>query len=196
MAKKIQAVLKNDTKVVTGVVRLSYAHLFEPKSINGSDPKYSVSLIIPKSDKQMVKVLEQAIDNAKELGKSKWGGKIPSNLKLPLRDGDEDRPEDEAYENSYFINANSERAPQVVGTEKDKATGKAIPLGPDEVYSGCYARASINFYPFNVNGNKGIACSLISIQKIDDGEPLAGVASAPEEDFEFDEVDAEDDFLS
>lgn len=196
MAKKIQAVLKNDTKVVTGLVRLSYAHIFEPKSINGSDPKYSVSLIIPKSDKQMVKVLEQAIDNAKELGKSKWGGKIPSNLKLPLRDGDEDRPEDEAYENSYFINANSERAPQVVGTEKDKATGKAIPLGPDEVYSGCYARASINFYPFNVNGNKGIACSLISIQKIDDGEPLAGVASAPEEDFEFDEVDSEDDFLS
>ena len=196
MAKKIQAVLKNDTKVVTGVVRLSYAHLCEPKSINGSDPKYSVSLIIPKDDKQMVKVLEQAIDNAKELGKSKWGGKIPSNLKLPLRDGDEDRPEDEAYENSYFINANSERAPQVVGTEKDKATGKAIPLGPDEVYSGCYARASINFYPFNVNGNKGIACSLISIQKIDDGEPLAGVASAPEEDFEFDEVDSEDDFLS
>ena len=196
MAKKIQAVLKNDTKVVTGVVRLSYAHLFEPKSINGSDPKYSVSLIIPKDDKQMVKVLEQAIDNAKELGKSKWGGKIPSNLKLPLRDGDEDRPEDEAYENSYFINANSERAPQVVGTEKDKATGKAIPLGPDEVYSGCYARASINFYPFNVNGNKGVACSLISIQKIDDGEPLAGVASAPEEDFEFDEVDSEDDFLS
>lgn len=196
MAKKIQAVLKNDTKVVTGLVRLSYAHIFEPKSINGSDPKYSVSLIIPKSDKQMVKVLEQAIDNAKELGKSKWGGKIPSNLKLPLRDGDEDRPEDEAYENSYFINANSERAPQVVGTEKDKATGKAIPLGPDEVYSGCYARASINFYPFNVNGNKGVACSLISIQKIDDGEPLAGVASAPEEDFEFDEVDSEDDFLS
>jgi len=196
MANKIQAVLKNDTKVVTGVVRLSYANLFEPKSINGSDPKYSVSLIIPKSDKQMVKVLEQAIENAKELGKSKWGGKIPSNLKLPLRDGDEDRPEDEAYENSYFINANSERAPQVVGTEKDKATGKAIPLGPDEVYSGCYARASINFYPFNVNGNKGVACSLISIQKIDDGEPLAGITSTPEEDFEFDEVDSEDDFLS
>lgn len=193
---KIQAVLKSDTKVVTGLVRLSYAHIFEPKSINGSDPKYSVSLIIPKSDKQMVKVIEEAISNAKDLGKSKWGGKIPANLKLPLRDGDEDRPEDEAYENSYFINANSERAPQVVGTEKDKATGKAIPLGPDEVYSGCYARASINFYPFNVNGNKGIACSLISIQKIDDGEPLAGVASAPEEDFEFDEVDAEDDFLS
>ncbi len=196
MANKIQAVLKNDTKVVTGLVRLSYAHIFEPKSINGSDPKYSVSLIIPKSDKQMVKVIEEAISNAKELGKSKWGGKIPNGLKMPLRDGDEDRPDDEAYAESYFVNANNDKAPKVVGTEKDKRTGKAIELGSDDVYSGCYARASINFYPFNVNGNKGIACSLISIQKIDDGEPLAGVASAPEEDFEFDEVDTDDDFLS
>lgn len=187
--------MKNDTKVVTGLVRLSYAHIFEPKSINGSDPKYSVSLIIPKSDNQMIKVFEQAINNAKELGKAKWGGKIPSNLKLPLRDGDEDRPEDEAYKNSYFINANSNTAPQVVGTEKDKATGKAIALGPDDVYSGCYCRVSINFYPFNVNGNRGIACGLNSIQKIEDGEPLAG-GGAAEDDFEFDEVDSDDDFLS
>lgn len=193
---KIQAVLKGDTKVVTGVVRLSYAHIFEPKSINGSDPKYSVSLIIPKSDKQMVKVIEQAIDNAKDLGKAKWGGKTPANLKLPLRDGDEDRPDDEAYENSFFVNASSNSTPQVVGTEKDKKTGKAVSLGSDDVYSGCYARVSVNFYPFNVNGNKGIACGLNSIQKIEDGEPLAGGGGSAEEDFEFDEVDADDDFLS
>jgi len=196
MANKIQAVLKNDTKVVTGLVRLSYAHIFEPKSINGSDPKYSVSLIIPKSDKQMVKVIEEAISNAKELGKSKWGGKIPNGLKLPLRDGDEDRPEDEAYADSYFINANNDKAPKVVSTEKDKKTGKAIELGSYDVYSGCYARVSVNFYPFNANGNRGVACSLLSIQKIEDGEPLAGVTSAPEDDFDFDEIDADDDFLS
>lgn len=193
---KIQAVLKNDTKVVTGLVRLSYAHIFEPKSINGSDPKYSVSLIIPKTDKQMLKTLEQAINNAKELGKAKWGGKIPANLKLPMRDGDEDRPEDEAYADSYFINANNDKAPKVVGTEKDKATGKAIELGSDDVYSGCYCRVSINFYPFNANGNRGVACSLLSIQKIEDGEPLAGVTSSPEDDFDFEEIDANDDFLS
>lgn len=196
MAKKIQAVLKNDTKVVTGLVRLSYAHIFEPKSINGSDPKYSVSLIIPKTDKQMLKTLEQAINNAKELGKAKWGGKIPAILKLPMRDGDEDRPEDEAYADSYFINANNDKAPKVVGTEKDKTTGKAIELGSDEVYSGCYCRASIKFYPFNANGNRGVACSLLSIQKIEDGEPLAGVTSSPEDDFDFEEIDADDDFLS
>lgn len=196
MSKKKPAVLKGDTKVVTGVVRLSYAHIFEPKSIKGGDPKYSVSLIIPKDDNQMIKVLEQAIANAKELGKAKWGGKIPNNVKLPLRDGDDDRPEDAAYENSYFINANSDRAPQVVGTEKDKATGKAIPLGSDDVYSGCYARVSINFYPFNADGTKGVACGLNSIQKIDDGEPLAGSGGSAEEDFDFDEVDADDDFLS
>ena len=193
---KLSAVLKNDTKVVTGLVRLSYAHIFEPKSINGSDPKYSVSLIIPKSDKPMIKVIEEAIGNAKELGKSKWGGKIPNGLKLPLRDGDEDRPDDEAYADSYFVNATSNSAPKVVGTEKDKKTGKAIELGSDDVYSGCYARVSVNFYPFNANGNKGVACGLLSIQKIEDGEPLAGAASAPEDDFEFDEVDADDDFLS
>jgi len=195
--KEIKAILKGTTKVVTGKVRLSYANIFEPKSINGSEPKYSVSLIIPKDDKQQIEVIKQAIKNAIEEGKSKLAdknGNIPKNIKLPLRDGDEDRPEDEAYANSYFLNANSVRPPQVVGTEIDKATGKAIQLGEDDVYSGCYARVSLNFYAFNTNGNKGIACGLGNIQKIDDGERLGGGASA-EEDFDFEEVDAEDDFL-
>lgn len=191
----MKAILKNETKVITGKVRLSYANIFEPKSINGSDPKYSVSLIIPKSDKQQIAVIQEAIENAKERDKSKWNGKVPANLKMPLRDGDEERPEDETYANSYFLNANSSKAPAVVGLEKDKATGKAIPLGEDEVYSGCYARASVNFYGFNAAGNKGIACGLANIQKIDDGERLGGGSSA-EDDFEFEEVDAEDDFLS
>lgn len=191
----MKAILKNDTKVITGKVRLSYANLFEPKSINGSEPKYSISIIIPKSDKQQIEVIKQAIENAKERDKGKWGGKIPANLKLPLRDGDEERPEDEAYANSYFINANSFRPPAVVGTEIDKATGKAIRLGEDEVYSGCYARVSINFYGFNAAGNKGIACGLGNVQKIEDGERLGGGSSA-EEDFEFEEVDVDDDFLS
>ncbi len=190
----MKAILKNETKVITGAVRLSYANLFEPKSINGSEPKYSVSLIIPKKDKQMIAVIEEAIENAKERDKGKWNGKIPANLKTPLRDGDIDRPDDDVYADSYFINANSTKAPTVVGTLKDKATGKPIPLGEDEVYSGCYARVSVNFYGFNVSGSKGIACGLGNVQKIDDGERLGGGSSA-EEDFEFDEVDVEDDFL-
>lgn len=190
----MKAILKNETKVITGKVRLSYANIFEPKSINGSEPKYSVSLIIPKSDTQMIEVIEEAIENAKERDKGKWNGKIPANLKLPLRDGDEERPEDEAYENSYFLNANSNRPPAVVSTEIDRSTGKAIRLGEDDVYSGCYAKVSINFYGFNAAGNKGVACGLNNIQKVDDGERLSGGSSA-EEDFEFEEVDVDDDFL-
>jgi hypothetical protein len=194
----MKAILKNETKVITGKVRLSYANIFEPKSINGSDPKYSVSLIIPKEDKQQIKVIEEAIQNAIERDKTKLAnksGKVPANLKTPLRDGDGDRPDDEVYAGCYFINANSTKAPAVVSTEKDRTTGKAITLGEDEVYSGCYARVSINFYGFNTNGNVGIACGLGNIQKVEDGERLGGGSSA-EEDFEFDEVDVEDDFLN
>ena len=187
----VKAILKGDTKVVTGKVRLSYANIFEPRSINGSEPKYSVSLIIPKDDTQQIEVIRQAIENAKERDKHKWGGKIPANLKLPLRDGDLERPDDEAYANSYFINANSTKPPAVVGLHKDAATGKAIRLTEEEVYSGCYARVSINFYGFNAAGNKGIACGLGNVQKIEDGERLGGGSSA-EEDFDFEEVEDDD----
>lgn len=191
----MKAIIKNETKVITGKVRLSYANIFEPKSINGSEPKYSVSLIISKDDKQMVETIKEAVENAKERDKGKWNGKIPANLKTPLRDGDIERPDDEVYQNSYFVNANSTKAPAVVSTEKDSLTGKAIRLGEDEVYSGCYGRVSINFYGFNVSGNKGIACGLGNVQKVAEGERLGGGSSA-EDDFEFEEVDVEDDFLS
>lgn len=177
---------RTGSKVVTGMVRLSYAHLHEPKSIEGSEPKYSVSLIIPKSDTSTLKAINEAIKEAQEEGKGKWGGKIPANLKLPVRDGDEERPDDEAYADSYFINANSVRKPEIVDLRGNKG------LGPDEVYSGCYARVSVNFYPFNVSGNRGIACGLGNVQKLDDGERLGGGSTA-EEDFEFEEYDAEDD---
>lgn len=194
----MKAIIKNETKVITGKVRLSYANIFEPKSINGSDPKYSVSLIVPKNDKQQIETIEEAINNAILAGESKLAGKngkVPSNIKLPLRDGDEDRPDDENYADSYFLNANSTKAPAVVSLEKDRSTGKAIHLGEDDVYSGCYARVSVNFYAFNTNGNKGVACGLGNIQKVDDGDRLGGGSSA-EEDFDFEEVDVEDDFLN
>ncbi|CAH0435475.1 DUF2815 domain-containing protein [Clostridium neonatale] len=176
----------NKTKVITGVVRFSYANVWEPKSINGSDEKYSVSLIIPKNDTNTIQEIKDAVEVAKQEGKSKFGGKIPANLKLPLRDGDIERPEDEAYKDSYFVNANSKDRPQIV----DKSV-KPI-LDQSEVYSGCYGRVSITFYAFNSNGNKGIACGLGNIQKIKDGEPLSGRSSASD-DFITEE---DDDFLS
>ena len=177
---------QNATKVVTGQVRLSYANVWEPQSINGSEPKYSVSIIIPKSDKATIAKIQAAIDAAIQSGIGKFGGKMPnkSSLKLPLRDGDAERT-DEAYQNAFFVNANSKAAPQIVDSDLNRIIDKA------EVYSGCYARVSLNFYAFNTNGNRGIACGLGNIQKLKDGEPL-GSRSDAATDF----ADAEDDFLS
>ena len=178
---------KATTKVVTGIVRLSYANVWEPASINGSKPKYSVSLIIPKSDTKTIADINAAIDAAIQEGAAKFGGKIPNKaaLKLPLRDGDIER-DDEAYKGSYFVNANSTTAPEVVDRSLQRI------LDRNEVYSGCYARVSINFYAFNSNGNRGIACGLGNIQKVRDGEPLGGKTSAAD-DFA---TDLDDDFLS
>ena len=178
---------KNTTKVVTGIVRLSYANVWEATSINGSTPKYSVSLIIPKSDTKTIDAINAAVDAAIKEGASKFGGKIPNKaaLKLPLRDGDTER-DDEAYKDSFFVNANSTTAPQIV----DRAVQPILDRA--EVYSGCYARVSINFYAFNSNGNRGIACGLGNIQKVSDGDPLGGRSSAAD-DFS---SDLDDDFLS
>ena len=178
---------KNSTKVVTGIVRLSYEHVWEPASINGSTPKYSASLIIPKSDKKTIDAINTAIDNAIRDGAGEFGGKIPNKaaLKLPLRDGDIER-DDEAYKGCYFVNANSTSQPQIV----DRAVQPILDRG--EVYSGCFIRASINFYAFNSNGNKGVACGLGNIQKVKDGEPLGGRSSSAD-DFA---TDPDDDFLS
>lgn len=117
---------------------------------------------------------------------SKWGGKIPPNLKLPLRDGDIDRPEDEAYANSFFLNANSRQAPQVVDRHVQPI------LDQNEVYSGCYGAISVTFYGYNSNGNRGIAAGLGNIQKLRDGEPLGGRTNAADD---FESAD-DDDFLS
>ena len=178
----------NKTKVITGKnTRLSYFHGWEPTSINGGPERYSVSVLIPKDDKETIKAINDAVDAAIEEGIAKFGGKKPNKaaIKLPLRDGDTER-EDKAYAGHWFINANSKTAPQIV----DKAV-KPI-LDRDEVYSGCYARVSLNFYAFNSNGNKGIACGLGNIQKIRDGESLGGRSSAAD-DFSTEE---DDDFLS
>lgn len=182
---------KNPTKVITGPkTRWSYANVWDPKSINGGTPKYSVSLIIPKSDVATVKKIEAAIQAAYEEGESKLKGNsksVPSLkvLKTPLRDGDLERPDDAAYADSYFINANSASAPGIVDADRQPI------LERSEVYSGVYGRASINFYAFNSNGNKGIACGLNNLQKIADGEPLGGKSRA-EDDFADDD---DDDFL-
>ena len=186
------AKFNNPMKVITGpTTRWSYANVWEPKSINGGTPKYSVSLIIPKSDKVTVEKIKKAIQAAYEEGQSKLKGNgksVPSLsvIKTPLRDGDLERPDDEAYANSYFINANSATAPGIVDADRNTIIDRS------EVYSGVYGRASINLYAFNSNGNKGIACGLNNLQKIKGGEPLVGKSRA-EDDFA---TEDDDDFLS
>ena len=185
------AKIMNPTKVITGVkTRWSYANVWQAKSINGGTPKYSVSLIIPKSDTKTVTAVKNAIQAAYEEGQSKLKGSSKSvpaltAIKTPLRDGDAERPDDEAYKDSYFINANSATAPGIVDAARNPI------IEHSEVYSGVYGRASINFYAFNSNGNKGIACGLNNLQKISDGEPLGGKTRA-EDDF----ADEDEDFLS
>jgi len=165
--------------------------VWDAKSINGGAPKFSVSLIIPKSDKKTLEKIRAAIEAAYEEGQSKLKGNgksVPalSALKTPLRDGDAERPDDEAYANAYFVNANSSTAPGIVDADRQPIIDRS------EVYSGVYGRASINFYAFNSNGNRGIACGLNNLQKIRDGEPLGGKSRA-EDDFATEE---DDDFLS
>ena len=182
----------NPMKVITGPnTRWSYVNAWEPKSINGGTPKYSVSLIIPKSDTKTLEKIKAALDAAYHEGEAKLRGNgksVPpmTSLKLPLRDGDTERPDDEAYRNSYFINANATNAPGIVDADRNEI------LTRSEVYSGVYGRASVTFYAFNSNGNRGIACGLNNLQKLRDGEPLGGRASA-ESDFS---TDDDEDFLA
>lgn len=174
----------SSTKVVTGKVRFSYAHVWEPAAIEeGQEKKYSVSVIIPKSDKKTIAKIEAAIEAAIAEGKNKkFEGKIPAILKKPLRDGDLERPDDEAYANSYFINANSTRKPEIVDANTDPIMDK------EEFYSGVFGRVSINFYAFSASGSKGIAAGLGNLQKLEDGERLSGGSTAAQ-DFGSDDDD-------
>ena len=187
------AKINNPMKVITGPdTRWSYANVWEPKAIDGGTPKYSVSLIIPKSDTRTVAKIRAAIEAAYKEGEAKLKGSgrsVPplAAIRNPLRDGDIERPDDPAYANAYFINANSATAPGIVDADRNPV------LTRSSVYSGVYGRASINLYAFNSNGNKGIACGLNNLHLIRAGEPLGGKASA-EADFADD--DDEDDFLS
>lgn len=181
----------NSTKVVTGKVRFCYVNAFKPTAMNeGDTPKYNICVLIPKSDTATIDKIKKAIEAAKEAGKAKLAdknGRIPANLKLPLHDGDEERPDDPAFEDHYFINANSVRQPSIVDRSLNPIMSR------DEFYSGCYGRASINFYAFNVS-SKGIAAGLNNLQKLEDGEMLAGGSTA-EEDFGGDNAVQDDDMM-
>lgn len=170
------------TKIIVGSrkhpVRFSYAHVFEPTSMQeNQEKKYSVSILVSKKDKATIDKIKAAIEEAKEEGKTKLGGKVPKNLKTPLRDGDEDREDQEAYEGMIFLTANSTRKPQIVDGDLEEI------MSQDEFYSGCYGKASLTFYAYDAGGSKGIACGLNNLQKLAEGERLGGQVSSAEDDF-------------
>ena len=188
--------VKNPTKVITGKhTVMSYLNVNEAKTPMGDGtPKFSVSLIIPKSDTVTIAKIRAAIEAAYEEGQSKLKGSskfIPAleDIKTPLRDGDKDRKGDEAYKNAYFVNANSTTKPGVVDADRNPI------LDSSELYSGIIGRASINFYAYNSNGNRGIACGLNNIQKLADSTPLGGHSRAEDDFADLDDEDDED-FLS
>lgn len=165
--------------------RISFANIWEPRSVNGSEEKYSVSCLIPKADKTTLAKIHKAVEAAKEAAQSKrWGGKIPANLKLPLHDGDTERADDENYAGMMYFNATSKDAPQIVDRKVQPI------LDPMECGSGDYCNVSVNFYGFSANGNRGVAAGLQNIQLVKHGERLAGRASASSD---FEEIEGEDD---
>ena len=185
---------KDPKKVITGPrTRWSFVHVWEPAAINEkSEPKYSVSLIIPKDDKKTLKSIQAAMKAAYDEGLDRLKGNSKSAptfaaVKKPLHDGDAERPDDEAYQNAFYIGATNKTAPSVVDTAMQPIIDR------NEVYSGCYGRASITFRTYNYsNGtSKGIGCYLNHLQKVADGEPLGGARASAEEDFA--DLDDEDD---
>lgn len=167
------------TSVRLGEVRFSYANVFAVrKNEDGSDGKYSVCLLIPKTDVQAKKLIDAAVEAAKQAGiPSKWGGKLPSaaKLHLPLRDGDAENPDDPTYEGMWFMNASSTQKPGVRVLENG-AMHEA--LDSDDFYSGCWGAVVVNFFPYNVSGNVGVAAGLNNLIKTRDDERFGGGRSA------------------
>lgn len=167
----------NSTLVVFRNITIGYAHLLEPSAIQGStnEPKYSCVVLIPKTDKEAITAYKNAVNEAISIGvQKKWGGKKPAILKLPLRDGDKEKPDNPEYKGMVFINTSSkiDRKPEIVDRRRNPITD------PNEIYSGMVCNVAVNFYPFNKAGNIGIAAGLGALQKVSDGERLSGGVSA------------------
>lgn len=169
------------TKVITGKVRFSYVNIFEPmKNEDGTDGKYSVTLLIPKSDTDTLNKIKTAIADAREVFCNKNGATaLPQKPNHTLHDGDGLKDSGEPYgeecKGHYVIAVSSKQKPVIVDNTRNPITD------PTEVYSGCYGRAAINFYGYSRNGKKGISAGLQSIQKLHDGEPLGGARGSADD---------------
>ena len=183
------------TKVITGKVRCSYVNIFEPKESNdGGEPKYSVTLLIPKSDTATLgKIKEAMVDARENYCKRNGATALPQKPNHTLHDGDGVRDSGDPYgpecKGCWVITVSSKQKPVIVDSFRNEITD------PSEVYSGCYGRAAINFYGYNSNGKKGISAGLLSIQKLSDGEPFGTVGSADDFNDDYRADGDDDDFM-
>ena len=185
--------MSNPTQITTGKVRFSYLNVFQPRAINDGDaPKYSVTLLIPKSDKHTVSKIKAGMEAAKtSYIQRNSGKKLPAQLKHTLHDGDGERPNGgefgEECKGHYVMTVSSKNPPVIVYNDKTPITD------PKELFSGCYGRAIINFYVYDTNGNKGISAGLNGLMKLHDGEPLGGgVVTDSDWDDDWEDDDADD----
>jgi hypothetical protein len=170
---------QSNQDVVTGKVRLSYIHLFAPYTAQPSgEPKYSTTILVPKTDIATKQKIDTAINAAIQEGiASRWNGVRPTLLAIPVYDGDGVRPSDgmpfgEECKGHWVFTASSKLAPEIVDLSMQRI------LNQTEIYSGIYARVSVRFFPYASNGNRGIGCGLGPVQKLEDGVPLGGRVSA------------------
>lgn len=167
--------------IVTGEVRFSYVNVFMPRANeDGGEAKYSVTLLIPKTDATTFQAFQNGIQQALQEGvSSTFGGQMPARPAIPFYDGDGVRPNGEPFNEEakghWVITASSKQKPEVVDSNVQPI------LNQSEFYSGCYGRASVRFYPYNKAGKKGIGCGLGNVQKLRDGQPLAGGTTASED---------------
>ena len=162
-------------KFVTNKVRFSFVHVFEPALNLSGKLKYSISILIPKTDKAGIAAFNKALEDCKKANMGYFGGAIPKNLKGGLRDGDVEK-DDPVYAGSYFFNASSDLKPGIFDENSQEI------IDPSEFYSGCYGRASVTMYPYDVSGSKGIGYGLSAVKKTEEGEKLGG-ATASAADF-------------
>lgn len=195
---KMKSGLVGETKIKVVMARLSFPYLFAPrKNDDGTDDKYQCCLLIDQKDTAFKEAYDKALEAAKANGvKSKWGGKMPKNLQLPLRDGEEREEEYPEFEGKWFLNPKARRKPDTCVVVNGGQLAKTD--DEEEFYAGCYVVALVSLFPYDNSGNKGVACGLEGIIKVKDGERFDGGASIQsalaDEDFsEFADDDEEDD---
>lgn len=175
------------TVIRTPIFRVSFPSVFEKSGPPGTAPdklKYSVVMLfdtreIAKDPKQKA-LWEAMLKAAKDCAREKWADKIPAGLMSPFRDGKEKEQYEGYGEGVMFCTAKSERRPGVVDQQVQRI------IDPEDFYPGCYAHADINPYAWSYMGKNGVAFGLQNIQKVKDGEPIGGGASA---ESSFDAID-------